>query len=192
MLSPVAVPARKWGGPLLDQRTRRRHTPSPPPPQRTSEREAATRLALRKARAVAAGLAEGLVLGADTLVVIDGDALGKPADPDEARRMLRRLRGRAHEVITGVALVDARTGRTRTAAELSRVLMTAYPDALIEAYVASGGPFDKAGGYALQELGGALVARVEGSYTNVVGLPLAVTRRLLSEGGVLVSGARRT
>lgn len=148
---------------------------------------AAAALALRKARAVAAGLAEGLVLGADTLVVIDGEALGKPADAGEAGRMLARLRGRVHDVITGLGVVDARTGRARSASVESRVLMADYPDELIEDYVASGSPLDKAGGYAVQDLDGGLVDGLVGSYTNVVGLPLGAAAELLRAFGVPVS-----
>lgn len=144
-------------------------------------------LALRKARAVAAGLAEGIVLGADTVVVLEGDVLGKPTDAEQARAMLRRLRGRMHRVITGVAVVDARGGRTASTAVVSEVLMLDYPDSVIDAYVASGEPFDKAGGYAIQEAGARLVAGWRGSYSNVIGLPLEATRRLLAEFGVALS-----
>ena len=149
--------------------------------------EAVAGLALRKARAVAGRHRGGIVLAADTVVVLDGAALGKPAGPEEARAMLRRLRGREHEVITAVAVVDARTGREASRSVVSRVLMAAYSDTTLEAYVASGAPLDKAGAYAIQDLGGALVARCEGSYTNVVGLPVEETRRLLEEFGAPVS-----
>jgi nucleoside triphosphate pyrophosphatase len=142
------------------------------------------RLALRKARAVAANTPEAIVLAADTVVVIDGMALGKPSNPENARAMLLRLRGRQHEVVTGVAAVEAATAREASTAVVSRVLMASYPDATIDAYVASGSPFDKAGGYAIQDLDGRLVDALVGSYTNVVGLPLAATRRLLGEFGV--------
>jgi septum formation protein len=146
-------------------------------------------LALRKASAVAAETPGAVVLGADTVVVIDGEALGKPAAAEQARAMLRRLRGRTHEVITGVAVVDASTGRAETAAEVSQVRMAHYGDEVIDAYVASGAPFDKAGGYAIQDLDGALVAGLVGSYSNVVGLPLAATRRLLEAFGLRLSAA---
>ena len=152
-----------------------------------SPRAAAAGLALDKARAVAARVGEGVVLGADTIVVIDGQALGKPAGPDEARAMLRRLRGREHEVITGVAVVDARTGRSEATAVVSRVRMTEYGEAEIEAYVATDEPLDKAGAYAIQGRGGALVAGLEGSFSNVVGLPLEETARMLVAFGVPVS-----
>ncbi len=149
--------------------------------------EAVARLALDKARAVAGRLQEGIVLGADTVVTIEGEALGKPADPAHARAMLRRLRGREHEVITGVAVVDARSGRAEWTAVTSRVRMAACADADIDAYVATGEPLDKAGAYAIQGAGGALVAGYDGSYSNVVGLPLAETARLLASFGVAVS-----
>lgn len=148
--------------------------------------EAAVQVALRKARAVAAGLRQGVVvLGADTLVVVDGEALGKPADAADARRMLRRLRGREHVVVTGVAVVDTATGREATEAVVSRVRMADYSDAAIEAYVASGEPLDKAGAYAIQGQGGRLVERLEGSWSNVVGLPVEATRALLAAFGVV-------
>jgi len=148
---------------------------------------AVARLALRKARAVAARVREAVVLAADTVVILDGAALGKPADAREARAMLRRLRGREHEVITGVAVLDSRTGREASTSVVSRVRMAAYSDATLEAYVATGAPLDKAGAYAIQDLGGALVERLAGSYTNVVGLPVEETRWLLAELGVPVS-----
>ena len=149
--------------------------------------EAVSRLALNKARAVAVRHTAGIVLGADTVVAIDGVALGKPADAGDARAMLTRLCGREHEVITGVAVVDVRTGRAERVAVTSRVRMASYGEQDIDAYVSTGEPFDKAGGYAIQGAGGALVAGFDGSYSNVVGLPLAETARLLAAFGVAVS-----
>jgi septum formation protein len=161
-------------------------------------------LALAKARAVARDVAREVggggpsgqrrpdappartvVLGADTEVVLDGRLLGKPADPADARRMLRLLAGRTHEVVTGLALVEVGGEREETAAVTTRVTMAEYGQAEIEAYVATGECMDKAGAYAVQGLGGWLVARVDGCYTNVVGLPVETTRRLLSGWGVL-------
>ena len=149
--------------------------------------DAVSRLALDKARAVAVRHTEGVVLGADTVVTIDGVVLGKPIDADDARAMLRRLRGREHEVVTGVAVVDARTDRAECAAVTSRVRMASYGEQDIDAYVSTGEPFDKAGGYAIQGAGGALVAGLDGSYSNVVGLPLTETARLLAAFGIAVS-----
>jgi septum formation protein len=145
----------------------------------------ATALALAKARDVAARVEAGaLVLGADTLVVLDGRPFGKPASADDARRMLAALGGRAHEVVTGVAVVEAGGGREATAAVVSRVLMRPYGAAEIDAYLVTGEPFDKAGAYAVQGEGGRLVERVEGCYRNVVGLPVTTAARLLRGFGL--------
>ena len=152
--------------------------------------EAAARLALRKARVVAGLRPTAVVLAADTIVVIDGRALGKPADPGDARAMLRTLRGRTHEVMTGVAVVDAATRRFAVDTVISRVTMAAYADEAIDAYVAGREPLDKAGAYAIQGAGGALVAGLAGSRSNVVGLPLAATAALLRQFGVVVSAPR--
>jgi septum formation protein len=155
--------------------------------------DAVVALARAKARAVAqrvsldapAGIAgPALVLGADTEVFLDGRALGKPADTATAGRMLRALRGRVHEVITGLALVEVGGGREATASVTTRVRMAEYGEAAIEAYVATGEPFDKAGGYAVQGEGSRLVADVDGCYSNVVGLPVETTRRLLAAWGL--------
>jgi septum formation protein len=153
-----------------------------------SRADAVARLAIEKARAVAPSGAGAVVLGADTIVVIDDEALGKPVDGEEAAAMLRRLRGRAHAVLTGVAVLDVASGAVHAATEHTRVLMARYDDAMVDRYVASGSPLDKAGAYAIQDLGGALVDAVLGSYSNVIGLPLGLTCRLLTAAGVPVSG----
>lgn len=144
-------------------------------------------VALDKARAVAREWTSGeaIVLGADTEVVLDGRYLGKPNHAADATRMLRELRGRTHEVVTGLALVEAPSGREETTAVSTRVTMIAAGDDVIAAYVATGEPLDKAGAYAVQGLGGHLVARVDGCLTNVVGLPIETTRRLLERWGVV-------
>lgn len=148
----------------------------------------AAALALEKARAVAAMVAPAVVLGADTLVLTEGRALGKPGSRAEARAMLGALRGRDHEVVTGVAVVEAprpgALGRELTAAVESRVVMRAYAPDEVEAYLDTDEPYDKAGAYAVQGLGRRLVARVEGCYTNVVGLPVWTTARLLRAIGL--------
>jgi septum formation protein len=142
------------------------------------------RLALAKARAVARRLASGCgaqwVIGADTVVVLDGTILGKPRGARHAARMLARLCGRTHEVLTGVALVPVAAGRARTAVVSSRVAMKPFDRAAISRYVASGEPLDKAGSYAVQGRGRRLVAGVTGSLTNVVGLPLERLSRMLA------------
>jgi septum formation protein len=135
------------------------------------------RLAEEKAAAVAARQPGAVVLGADTTVVVDGDILGKPADDGEAVAMLRRLQGRAHEVLTGVAVV-APDGCDSTVAR-TRVWMAPMSEGEIAAYVASGEPRDKAGAYGIQGRAARFITRIDGSYPNVVGLPVAVVHELL-------------
>lgn len=130
-------------------------------------------LAHRKARPVSADHPSALVLAADTVVAHDGEILNKPDDPDHARTMLRRLSGTAHTVYTGIALAHAPTDRAITTAEATDVVLGSLSDAEIEAYVASGSPMDKAGGYGIQDhTAPFFVERIEGDYYNVVGLPL--------------------
>lgn len=146
-------------------------------------------LALAKAMAVGRREADALVLAADTVVVLDREILGKPRDADEAAAMLSRLQGRTHRVVTGVAVLDAATGRSRTAAEESRVTLRELSPAEIAAYVAGGEPLDKAGAYAVQGLGAVLVTRIDGCFYNVVGLPLALTADLLQDFGLSLRDA---
>jgi len=141
----------------------------------------AVRLARRKARAVARDLTKGRVIGADTLVALGDEILGKPADRAEAAAILSRLSGTRHAVITGVCVVDAATGRERTAAETTWVTMRRLSPAEIAAYVAGGEAEGKAGAYAIQETGDRYVERVEGDFDNVVGLPVALVKRLLRD-----------
>ncbi len=118
-----------------------------------------------------------VVLGADTTVTLDDEILGKPEDAADAARMLRRLSGRTHRVITGVAVVNAQ--RVEVAAEATAVRFLTLSDQEIEAYVATGEPMDKAGAYAIQGLAARWIPRIEGCYFNVVGLPLALVSNLL-------------
>ena len=147
------------------------------------------RLALEKAESVAQHHPEAVVLGADTTVTIDGLILAKPESLDEARQMLHRLCGREHEILTGVAVVVGKRAagvgnRSAQAMVASRVLMRHFTVATIEWYITTGEPMDKAGAYAVQGLGGALVEWIEGSYTNAVGLPLEETLALLHRFGI--------
>jgi septum formation protein len=138
------------------------------------------RLALEKARAAVARPAE-FVLAADTVVVADGEVLEKPCSVDDAARMLRRLRGRPHTVLTGVCVLHA--GVERLAVEATRVVFAPMTDEEVRAYAASGEPMDKAGAYAIQGLASKFVERIEGCYFNVVGLPVALVYRLLRQAG---------
>jgi septum formation protein len=148
------------------------------------------RLAREKAAAALAlgdPVAGELVLAADTVVVLDGELLGKPADPAEARSMLARLAGREHVVHTGVELAESNrrsAGRRAAAVATSRVEMAPLDEALIHWYVASGEPLDKAGSYGIQKLGALFVEAIHGNYTNVVGLPLPTVFKLFRELGL--------
>lgn len=146
----------------------------------------AVRAAVDKAGAVALENPGRTVLGADTIVVVDDDVLGKPKDAADARRMLARLSSREHHVYTGVAVVCAAERgalRTRTDVVRTAVRFRELTEAEIEEYVATGEPLDKAGAYGIQGMGGRLVESYEGSYTNVVGLPMETTRDMLGDRG---------
>lgn len=153
--------------------------------QATSPTELVKALALGKAGSVAAKLSSGLVIGADTIAVRDNQVLGKPTDDEDAARMLRQLADGWHQVMTGLAIIDAASGRCLTAVEVTGVKMRALSEAEIAAYVASGEPSDKAGAYAIQGLASLFIERIDGCYANVVGLPLFRLGLLLQEFGVL-------
>src|SRR5262245_49340955 len=138
------------------------------------------RLALAKAEAAAATRPNATIIGADTVVVIDRRILGKPQDDGDAATMLRLLSDRAHEVFTGVALV-APGGTRMVAIACTRLWFPALSDSEIRWYVHSGEPMDKAGAYAIQGLASRFVERIDGSYSNVVGLPVSLVCRLLRD-----------
>jgi len=140
------------------------------------------RVAAVKARAIAARCLDNLVLAADTTVVVDGEMLGKPKDDDDAKAMLGRLSGRTHEVLTGVVIT--RAGRESSEVVSTRVRFRRLTAAEIDAYVASGEPHDKAGAYGVQGPAARFVESVEGSYSNVVGLPVGAVRGLLEAEGL--------
>jgi septum formation protein len=138
------------------------------------------RLATDKALQVAASAPEGsLVLGADTVVSVDDEILGKPLDADDAARMLRALSGRSHQVLTGVCLAEAPNCVHALEHARTEVWLRDLDDPEIRTYVASGEPMDKAGAYAIQGIASRFVIRIEGSYSNVVGLPVALVDQLL-------------
>jgi len=147
------------------------------------------RLSREKARAVAVQEPGAVVIGADTIVTLDGAMLGKPADPDDAVHMLRQLRDRPHAVYSGVTVCPAGRKEARAAVETAvvgtTVWMRAYTDDEIAAYVDTGDPLDKAGAYAIQHPGFAPVARIEGCYASVMGLPIQELVRLLARAGIV-------
>ena len=143
----------------------------------------ASRLALRKAHALAAAHPAAAVIGADTIVALDGRTLGKPSDAEEATAMLTALRGRTHEVVTAVAVVSG--GRTAAEAVTTAVTMRDYADDEIARYVARGEPLDKAGGYAIQDPELAPAASIDGCRCAVIGLPLWTLRTLLAAAAAI-------
>jgi septum formation protein len=149
--------------------------------------ECARRLAREKALTVSRSHPQDWVLGADTIVVVEENILGKPRDATDAARMLRLLSGRTHEVITGVCLLGpageliTRNRELRTASETTRVTMCEISDDEISEYIATGEPMDKAGAYAIQGMASRWIPRIEGDYSNVVGLPTALVYRMLRD-----------
>jgi len=144
------------------------------------------RFAEAKARAAAESVGEknrAIIIGADTAVELDGAIFGKPRDAVDAREMLSYLSGRTHYVLTGIFVLRLSDGATRSAVERTAVTFASLDPSEIEAYITSGEPFDKAGGYAIQGRAGRYIPRIDGCYFNVVGLPLARLHALLGELG---------
>ena len=140
--------------------------------------------AQRKARAVAGRYPESMVIGADTIVVLDGKPFGKPRDAEDAQDMLGQLAGRRHEVITGVCLVHRPLDTELTFTDTTRVWMRPLTRPQIAEYLGKVNPLDKAGAYAIQEHGGGIVERIDGSYNNVMGLPTERLQATLERLGV--------
>ena len=153
------------------------------PLQGEKAKPCAERLAREKAQAIARKRPNDPVLGADTVVVIDNQILNKPVDATDAIRMLRLLSGRTHRVITGVCLVA--NGQPSVSSESTSVQMTEISEKEIIDYVATGEPMDKAGAYAIQGIASRWIPRIEGDYSNVVGLPIALVYRMLRQAGVI-------
>lgn len=151
-------------------------------PEGTPPRELVTTLSERKARAAAREVpSDAVIIASDTVVYAHGEILGKPADAEDARRMLRLLRGSTHEVWSGVCVMTG--DKCAVDAECTRVTMGEITDDVIERYIADGEPFGKAGSYAIQGKAGVFVSAIEGSFQNVVGLPIVTLDRLLRRVG---------
>jgi septum formation protein len=142
------------------------------------------RVALDKARAAASRAASGIIIAADTIVVLGDAILGKPADSRDAERMLTLLSGRVHDVISGLALINAAEEKTATGTSLTRVRFRDLSRNEIVSYIKSGEPLDKAGAYGIQGKGALLVKKIEGCYFNVVGLPLSLLGEMLRNFGI--------
>lgn len=153
---------------------------------RLAPRKCAKALARHKAECVAHYHPDDLIIAADTIVVLGNDILNKPVDAGDARRMLRRLSGKCHTVITAYTILDAASGKSRTRAVESLVWFRKLTSHEIEAYIKTGEPFDKAGAYGIQEFGALLVKKIDGDYFNVMGLPIASVAQTLKEFGIVV------
>ncbi len=145
--------------------------------------EVVSKNSLAKALKVAGSLGEGIIVGADTVVVKGDRILGKPGLPAEAKEMLRALSGSSHRVLTGIAVVDAKTGRVESDIVETLVNMLPLSEEDIDRYVATGEPIGKAGGYAIQGLGAILIEEVHGCFYNVVGLPVSKLNEVLGRFG---------
>ena len=144
-----------------------------------------------KASDIAASVSDGVIIGADTIVVVDDQILGKPKDKDNARRMLKLLSGRFHYVYTGLCVIERigeRTERTLSDYVRTEVRFGELTDEIIDAYIATGEPMDKAGAYGIQERGSVLIEGITGDYFNVVGLPVYRLSRMLAELGFPLFG----
>lgn len=143
-------------------------------------------LSLKKAQAVASKYQNGIVIGSDTIVVLDGEVLGKPVHEKDAYTMLSKLQSTVHEVISGLAVLDLESGKSVVSHEVTKVKMRSMSEEMILRYIEAADIEDKAGSYAIQELGAVLVERIEGDYFNVVGLPLFLLSRMLENFNVQV------
>ncbi|MFO1519671.1 MAG: Maf family protein [bacterium] len=146
--------------------------------------EEALRFSKEKAKSVAHGFPDSLIIGSDTLIEFQGRKIGKPKDPEDAKEILRSLRNGSHDILSGIALYDTRQKIFETRVELIRVQMRKYSDEEIDHYVATGEGLDKAGAYALQGRGRELIENLEGDYLAAVGLPLKPIARFLEGKGV--------
>ncbi len=153
------------------------------PPVHASTQELVCSLALQKARAVAGRYPDDCVIGADTVVELDGDVLGKPHTPENAKRYLTRMQGRRHTVYTGVAVLKGGCEDVRFCT--TEVWFTPMSEREIDWYVSTGEPLDKAGAYGVQGPGGIFVDRIEGNYFNVIGMPLPLLYRMLLDAGAV-------
>ena len=156
------------------------------PPEGAAVSDYVKALALQKAQAVAASHPEDCVIGADTVVYLDGDILGKPHTPQRAKQYLLRMQGRRHTVYTGLAVLAG--GRVDLRCVATDVNFAPMTEAAIDWYVSTGEPLDKGGAYGVQGPGGVFGARIEGNYFNVIGLPLPLLYRMLKDAGALEGG----
>ena len=141
-------------------------------------------LSLEKANLLAVKYEDAIIIGADTLVVLNGEILGKPKSEEDAGEMLRKLRNKTHTVVTGFTVLDTKSGRSVTKHVETKVKFKDLSEMEISAYVETGEPMDKAGGYGIQDKGGLFIEEMDGDYFNIVGLPLFAVSETLREFGI--------
>ena len=146
-------------------------------------------LSLEKANLLAVKYEDAIIIGADTLVVLNGEILGKPKSEEDAREMLRKLRNKTHTVVTGFTVLDTKSGRSVTKHVETKVKFKDLSEMEISAYVETGEPMDKAGGYGIQDKGGLFIEEMDGDYFNIVGLPLFAVSETLREFGIDITEA---
>lgn len=173
--------------PSVDESVPDRWTPAKTVEELSRRKAEAVLRDLAATRAASGPEASGevrVVVGSDTVVVLDGKIMGKPADREDARNMLRRLSGRTHEVYTGVTCIRESDGRALTKHRMTRVTFRPLSDSLIERYIATGEPMDKAGAYGVQGIGAVLIENIEGDFFSVMGLPVGLLFGMLTELGI--------
>lgn len=143
-------------------------------------------LSLQKAKDVAKKYDDAVIIAADTFVVLGNDIFGKPKNLDDAKNMLRKLRGTIHHVVTGYTIIDTTQNKTITASEMSKIHLQHMTDTDIQTYVETFKPLDKAGSYAIQEIDQAYIKKIEGNIDNILGLPLKALRKSLQEVGITI------
>lgn len=153
-------------------------------PSGTRPKDIVEMLSLRKARSIAKEYQRGLIIGSDTIVVLGEEVLGKPKNKEEAYTMLSKLQGNTHTVFTGVAVIDAESGKFKVGHNSTQVTIRPLSKEKIDRYIATGEPNDKAGAYAIQGLGATLVEKISGDYFTVVGLPIGLLSDMLGDFGV--------
>lgn len=146
----------------------------------------AVELALGKARDVAAKNTNAVIIAADSFVVLDGEYLGKPHSAEEARAVLHKISGKKQDLVTGMAVIDTESGAAITDFDIGEIWVKKLTDKEIESYIKTGEPFNKAAGYAIQEIGSIFIEKIQGNYTGIIGLPVNKIYKILTQLGVKV------
>lgn len=148
--------------------------------------EETLRFSFEKAKSIAAQHSDSIIIGSDTLIEFEGEKIGKPRDLEHAKEILQKLKGKTHDVLSGVCVFNTTSNQIETSVEITQITMNSYCDSEIEAYIQTREPLDKAGAYALQGHGRFLIAKLEGDYLSAVGLPLRFVSKSLENNGIKI------